>query len=299
MNGIINIYKPSGESSFQTVNRVKKILGANKCGHTGTLDPIAEGVLPVCVNQATKLSDYIMAFEKEYIAEIVLGKKTDTMDITGKVLKENSNCYLEKNQLENILDSFIGNICLKIPSYSSVKIGGKRSYQLARKGMIEDAGSRHTYIKNIELLNYEFPTFIVKVKCSKGTYIRSLVDAIGEQSGCYAVMSGLVRSKNGHFDMRDSLTPDDLKNKVAEGDFSFFIPVNNVLNWPVAVIKNEVIERVFNGMDPEKQDYLRLPLEDGEYFFISTPDGKIAAFSKKIYEGKKPLKLVKVFKNFL
>ncbi len=299
MNGIVNIYKPSGETSFQTVKRVKRILGADKCGHTGTLDPLAEGVLPVCINQATKLSDYIMAFEKEYIAEILLGKKTDTMDVTGKVLKENPDCQLEKEQLENILNSFTGEVSLKIPSFSAVKIGGKRAYHLARKGLIEDAGYRYAYIKSIELLRYDFPTFVVKVKCSKGTYIRSLADAIGEKAGCYAVIKGLIRSKNGYFRLKDSLTPEELEIKVAAGDFSFFVSVNNVLKWPVAVVRNEVINKVINGMNPERQDFVYLPSPDSEYVFISTVEGNIVAFSKKAYENKKPLKLVKVFKDFL
>lgn len=299
MNGIIDVYKPSGESSFQTVSKIKKLLKADKCGHTGTLDPLAEGVLPVCVNQATKFADYIMDSEKEYIAELHLGKRTDTMDKTGEILEERDECEIDEDSFQKLLINFTGEIDLKIPAFSAVKVNGERAYKLARKGELEDAGFRTSVIKEIELLNFKFPVVVLRVRCNKGTYIRSLIDKLGDESGCLAFMSGLVRSCNGPFHMKDSFTTEEIEECIANGNYHFLKNVNDILQWPVAVVKDEAVILLMNGNAPEKQEYLKLPLEEGENFFIENIKGEILAFGKKLEQSKKPLKIVKVFKDKL
>jgi len=299
MNGIINVYKPSGESSFQTVRKIKKLLNAGKCGHTGTLDPMAEGVLPVCVNQATKFADYIMDFEKEYVAELCFGKKTDTMDKTGSILEEKTHCKIDEEKFRKLLENFTGDVNLKVPSYSAVKLNGERAYKLARKGEIEDAGYRKSKIKELELLNFEFPVAVLRIRCNKGTYIRSLIDRLGDESGCLACMSGLVRSCNGSFHMKDSFSPEEIEKCIENSDYSFIKKVNDILNWPLAVVKDEAVQLLMNGNAPEKQGYLKLPLEQGDNFFIENLKGEILAFGRKLKGSRKPIKLVKVFKDNL
>lgn len=301
MNGIINTYKPPGETSFQTVSRVKNILNIKKCGHTGTLDPMAEGVLPICINQATKFSDYIMSSDKEYLVEMHFGHRTDTMDSTGSITESSSTGnIISKHDFQTLLKKYHGEINLKVPSYSAVKIKGKKAYELARKGLIKDAGVKNTVINKIEIVDFSFPKAVLRIDCGKGTYVRSLVDSTGEDSGCFAYMSALLRTRNGYFRIKDSHKPEDIKEKVKNNDFSFLLDINAVLKWPVAIIKDQFLEKVKNGNAPDKGDYLFLPVEENnKLFFIASENLSKVAVAKIGDAARVPLKPVKVFKNFL
>ena len=157
MNGVVNIYKEKGLTSFAVVKAARRIFETKKCGHLGTLDPLAEGVLPVCIGYATKLVDHMMAVEKEYVAQFRLGQATDSYDCTGEVTAENTDIKPSKEDVEKILSGFVGDVELTVPAFSAVKINGVRAYDLARQGEIEDAGQRVMTIKEINLMNYEYP----------------------------------------------------------------------------------------------------------------------------------------------
>lgn len=297
MNGVVNVNKVSGCSSFSVVDSLKKILKTKKCGHIGTLDPIAEGVLPVCINQATKLSDYLMAKDKEYIASVRLGIKTDTMDITGKILNE-SNKVPDLQDIKEILSIMIGQSKYKIPAFSAVKISGQRAYKLARKGLINDAGTRTMTVYEAEVLSYSYPELMIRVFCEKGTYIRSLIDFLGDNLGSYASMQNLIRTRNGIFDIKNSFRLSEIEEMAMQNDFSFIIPMEKAIDWPISVIKDEYLERFLNGAQIPKNGYIKLPIEEeSDLFWITDRFKNVLGFSQK-NEGKDtPLKAVKIFKD--
>ncbi|MCD8490553.1 MAG: tRNA pseudouridine(55) synthase TruB [Geovibrio sp.] len=206
MNGIVNLYKEKGMTSFKAVDRMRRILGVKKCGHLGTLDPLAEGVLPVCVGNATKFVDYLMDVDKEYIAEFTLGMRTDSFDTEGTVLGENSSIQPDITEVEAVFKSYTGEQELIVPAYSSKKINGEEHTSLPERGEIEDAGKRIMRIYSVELVEYAYPKGVIKVQCGKGTYIRSIIHQAGLKIGSFAVMSGLIRSANGMFRVAYSVT---------------------------------------------------------------------------------------------
>lgn len=296
MNGVINIYKEEGISSFGVVHEVKKILNTRKCGHTGTLDPIAEGVLAVCINEATKLSDYLMAEDKEYIASVRFGLRTDTYDITGNIT-DRSDYIPGLKEVENICKFVPGDNVYKIPAYSAVKIDGERAYKLARTGEIKDAGERIMTVFSVDILSYTYPDLAIKVYCKKGTYIRSIIDFIGEKLKCFGVMEHLIRTKNGVFESKDALRLHDIKAMADKGDMSFIKPLDKVIGWPKSVLKNEWIDRYLNGMNIPKNGFISLPIEDGDLFWIVDLKDNILGFAKKNKGSNYPLKIIKVFKK--
>lgn len=218
MNGILIINKPRDWTSQDVVSKVKKILNIKKAGHTGTLDPMATGVLPVLLNEYTKLSKYLIEHDKTYIAEITLGKKTTTGDKEGKVLQEtpvNRN-ILEKKYLENILTSFLGEQQQIPPMYSAIKVNGKKLYEYAREGKNIEIKPRKVEIYDIKLLNIEKENLKIEfeVTCSKGTYIRTLCEDIAKKMGTVGYMSNLTRTTVDKFKIEQAITLEDLeKNK--------------------------------------------------------------------------------------
>lgn len=210
MNGILVVNKEKGYTSRDVVNIISKILGTKKVGHTGTLDPIAEGVLVLTIGKCTKLCDYLTSEDKEYIAEFELGYETDTLDNTGNILNT-SDKIVSKDDIINVINSFIGEYDQEVPKYSAVKIHGKKLYEYARNNEDVILPSRLVNIKSIELLELKDT---IKIKClvSKGTYIRSLIRDIGLKLGTYATMTSLIRTKQGIFKMEDSYSLEDIKN---------------------------------------------------------------------------------------
>jgi tRNA pseudouridine55 synthase len=295
INGVINFYKEAGITSFQAVDRVKKLLKIKKLGHTGTLDPIAEGILPICLNNTTKFVDYLMANDKEYIAEIKLGLKTDSYDITGKIIAKNEDIIPNEQNLLFEMNKFIGETELPVPSYSAVKINGKRAHELARKGLIENAGTRINIIYSIDLIEYNYPTAIIKVNCAKGTYIRSIIHVLGENLKCFATMTGLVRTRNGKFHIKNSYKLANIEEMIKKNNYDFIKTIEECLDWPKAIIKPEAEKLVLNGISPKKYFYTNLPIEINDMFFITNQQGKLLAFAKKNKNSPIPLKLLKVF----
>ena len=203
-SGIINVYKEKGFTSFDVVAKLRGILKTKKIGHTGTLDPDAEGVLPVCIGRATKVCDILTDKDKVYEAVMLLGVETDTQDTSGEVLKELPVTVSEECVKEAIL-SFVGDYAQVPPMYSALKVNGKKLYELAREGKTVERKARNVQIFSIEILEMNLPRVRMSVHCSKGTYIRTLCHDIGAMLGCGGCMEKLLRTKVGVFELQDTL----------------------------------------------------------------------------------------------
>lgn len=248
MNGIINVYKEEGYTSFDVVAKLRGILKQKKIGHTGTLDPDAVGVLPVCLGNATKLCDMLTDKKKEYIAEFVLGKVTDTQDISGQVLAESEvTCTCE--EVTSVIESFTGTYDQLPPMYSAIKVDGKRLYELARQGKEVERKTRPVTLYEIEILKMELPMVSVRVLCSKGTYIRTLCHDIGQKLSCGAVMTSLKRTASGIFTIDSALTLAQIESVRDKGELdSVMISVDEVFkNLPALVMTGELEKKILNG----------------------------------------------------
>ena len=242
MNGIIIVNKESNYTSRDVVNIISKEFHTKKVGHTGTLDPIAKGVLVICIGKCTKLCDYLTSSEKEYIAEFKLGYETDTLDYTGNIVKE-SNKVVSHEEIINVINGFVGEYDQVVPKYSAVKVDGKKLYEYARNNIDVKLPSRKVCIKNIEILNIGD---VIRIKCkvSKGTYIRSLIKDIGEKLGTYATMTSLVRTKQGNYSINNSYTLDDIKSSNYK-----LISIEEILNkYPKIDIDEVYYKSISNGV---------------------------------------------------
>ena len=240
MNGILVVNKEKGYTSRDVVNIVSKVLNTKKVGHTGTLDPIAEGVLVLTIGKCTKLCNYLTSNYKEYDAEFELGYETDTLDNTGSVLKT-SDKKVSEEEIVNVINSFVGEYNQEVPKYSAVKINGKKLYEYARNEEELSLPSRLVDIKNIEVIDVGK---VIKIKCivSKGTYIRSLIRDIGVKLETYATMTNLLRTKQGMFDIKTSYKLEDIKNGTYE-----LIKVEEVFkDYPKINIDDNELKKISN-----------------------------------------------------
>lgn len=252
MNGVLNIYKEKGMTSYQVVASVKRIAGVKKVGHTGTLDPEAEGVLPVCIGRATKLVDYIMDGEKIYRASFQFGKISDTLDAFGQV-EETGKPIPEKSAVIEKLKSFLGTSMQVPPMYSALKVQGKRLYELARNGEEIERQPREIHVSKLELLNYNEETgegaFLLY--CSKGTYVRSIIDDLGRLLGSGAIMTALIREGTGTFKLDTSVTLNQLEQ---DGIEEHLLEMERVLEgYPVLEIPDNYLKLVVNGVKVKDQ----------------------------------------------
>ena len=215
INGVINIYKEKGFTSHDVVAKLRGIMKQKKIGHTGTLDPDATGVLPVCLGSATKLCDMLTEKKKEYIAKVRLGVETDTQDMTGEILCEREVCASEEEVIQAV-QSFVGHYEQIPPMYSALKVNGKKLYELAREGKEIERKARPVEIYYIEILKVDLPELEIKVGCSKGTYIRTLCHDIGQKLGCLAAMAALERTRSGQFSLETAITLKELEEKLKE-----------------------------------------------------------------------------------
>ena len=212
INGILNINKPPDRTSQDIVSYVKHLSKQRRVGHAGTLDPIATGVLPICLGQATRMSSFIMEYRKTYVAEITLGISTNTYDREGTAVKQKDPSYVTKDQIDGLLPTLTGKIMQKPPAFSALKRNGKRLYELARLGIDVETEAREVTVYRIELLEWNSPCLTIEVECGKGTYIRSIAHDIGQSLGCGAHISELTRTKYGPFDIKDSIDLPQLEN---------------------------------------------------------------------------------------
>ncbi len=265
INGIINVYKEKGYTSFDVVAKLRGILKTKKIGHTGTLDPDAEGVLPVCLGKATKVCDLLTDKDKEYEAVMLLGIVTDTQDVSGAVL-EQKEVKVTEAEVQNAIMSFIGEYMQMPPMYSALKVNGKKLCDLARAGVTVERTARPVRILDITILSVELPRVRMRVACSKGTYIRTLCQDIGEKLGCGACMESLLRTRVAQFKVEDALRLDEIealvtteagglsKEEWTSEQFSFLQTTDSVfLQYKKAIVKKEFDKLLYNGnrMRPE------------------------------------------------
>lgn len=250
MNGIINILKPTGMTSHDVVSFVRRTLKIKKVGHAGTLDPNVSGVLPICVGKATKFSDILINGDKEYICEMILGSSTDTQDQYGNITNSSKNIIYSYDDLEKVVNSFKGIIYQRPPAYSAVKLNGKKLYEYARENIVVQKEARPVNIKNIQILRVDNNKVYLKIKCSKGTYMRTICNDIGEKLGTYAHMGALVRTNAKGLKIEDSITLEELQLYNSMGLASkFLIPVDNIVPMEKVYVTDELYDKLLTGND--------------------------------------------------
>ncbi|MDP2744508.1 MAG: tRNA pseudouridine(55) synthase TruB [Dehalococcoidia bacterium] len=215
--GILNVNKPPGKTSFDIVALIRRLAGERRVGHAGTLDPMATGVLPVCLNQATRVIEYLQEQPKTYLAEIELGTVTDTYDGAGKVIRKSSPVAVTLGRLEEELQRFRGTIEQRPPMYSAVRYQGRHLYELARAGMEVERQPREVQLYSVQLVKFELPLLTLEVVCGKGTYLRSIAHELGQALGCGAYLKHLSRLKYGPFAIDDALTLSSLEEAFRQG----------------------------------------------------------------------------------
>jgi len=249
VDGILNIDKPQGKTSFDIVAMVKRLTGERRVGHAGTLDPMASGVLPVCLGQGTRVIEFLVEATKAYRAEIELGVATDTYDASGNITQKGDPSGISRRQLDSALASFRGLIQQTPPMYSAVKYHGKRLYQLARANIKVERRSRLTKIYHLELVDWQPPVATIEVECSKGTYIRSVAHDLGQVLGCGANLKSLIRLRCGLFDIRDAISIPQLEDAFRCGYWRHFVyPIDIILlNWTAMVVSDDTGLVLRNG----------------------------------------------------
>lgn len=241
MNGLLLVNKDKNMTSRDVINKLNHIFSMKKIGHTGTLDPLATGVMVCLFGKYTKLVDLITGYDKEYIAEIKLGIKTDTLDITGNVI-ETKKVKITNEDILQVFNEFPKEYMQEVPIYSAVKINGKKLYEYARNNKLIELPKRKVNIYNLELISFNKDIITFKVKVSKGTYIRSLINDLCEKLNTIGTMNNLIRTKQGNFDIKDSYKLEE----IAKGNYQFQ-NIKEFLDYPVIEIPIELIKKVENG----------------------------------------------------
>lgn len=286
MSGILLVDKPAGWTSHDVVGRLRRITGQRRIGHSGTLDPMATGLLVVFLGRATRAVEFAEGHDKAYTALLRPGVVTDTLDTTGNVL-ETSPERPERAALEAALEAFRGEIEQLPPMYSAIKLGGKKLYEIARAGGEVERQPRPVTIYNLECTGEREGDFILEVECSKGTYIRTLCDDIGRALGCGACMSGLRRTRAGGFDVKDALTLEEIERRGAE---NCLLPVDALFaGRPIVLLKDARAEKALrNGMDVKFdagfEGECRVYAENGEFLALCREEGGILKTIKSFFE---------------
>ena len=247
VNGIVNVYKEKGFTSFDVVAKMRGIFHQKKIGHTGTLDPDAEGVLPVCLGKATRVCDLLTDKDKVYEAVLLLGQATDTQDVTGTVI-HSADVDKSEDEIRQVIEQFVGEQEQIPPMYSALKVNGQKLCDLARKGIEVERKSRKIMIFSIEVLKVKLPEVTIRVHCSKGTYIRTLCNDIGETLGCYGCMQSLLRIKVDRFTLDQALKLSEIEQLVQRKQLDFIASVDSVfLKYPKGIAKEASQKLLYNG----------------------------------------------------
>lgn len=299
LNGVIVVNKPMDYTSFDVIAVMRGLLGQRKIGHCGTLDPNATGVLPLLLGNATKAQDIVPNHDKEYVAGFKLGMTSDTLDIWGKILTENKS-EVSKAEAEEDLKKFVGEIEQIPPMYSAVQIDGKRLYDLAREGKEVERQSRKVTVYNAELLSFddESQSGTIRVKCSKGTYIRTIIDDLGKELGCGAVMNSLQRVSACGYNIEDAV--DFLKAREEENReklLTHVMPVESLFTvYGYVAVSEPQAKRFSNGgeLDINRTFLGKKGCEDGEIYRINTKDGVFLGLGKV----NKEKNVIKFYKKF-
>lgn len=303
-DGILPLHKPRGMTSHDCVVRLRRILRTKRVGHTGTLDPAVSGVLPICINRATKVAEYMSAYNKTYVATVSLGFSTTTEDQTGEVVEKVETSEVQLEDLQAVLERFKGEIEQTPPMYSAVKVKGKRLYEYAREGMTVDRPTRKVSILSLELMNEPHKSeetgnveFTIRVTCTKGTYIRTLAVDIGKALGFPAHMSSLVRTQSGPFSLDETVTLEELEccSQKEESLKQFLLPMETALSiFPSVTVSDQVEKQILNGTVLEQTKELSNPRtavynERGECLAIYIPHPERSGWVK-------PEKVIKIHK---
>ena len=258
MDGVIVIRKEKGFTSHDVVAKLRGILHMKKIGHTGTLDPDAEGVLPVALGKATRLVDMITDKEKTYEAVMRLGVVTDTQDMSGTVLSQTTELSVTEEELCTVVSSFVGDYMQVPPMYSALKVNGKKLYELAREGKTVERKPRPVHFYEIEILDISFPLVRFRVTCSKGTYIRTLCNDIGEKLGCGGAMEELLRTQSGNFTLEESMTLSQVEEAVANGTIGEkIVSIEDVLSMYPALICTPEGDRLLGNGNPVPEELVQ------------------------------------------
>lgn len=282
MDGILNINKPPGITSFGIVSRIKRLSGERHAGHAGTLDPDATGVLPLCLGRGTRIVEFLMDTTKTYRAEVELGIATDTYDASGQITRCSDSSKINRTNVESALGAFRGNIRQLPPMFSAVKHRGQPLYKLARAGIEVELKSRPVTIHRLELTDWQLPVATLEVECSKGTYIRSLAHDMGKSLGCGAHLKSLVRTRCGIFGIEDAVSMPQLEEAFEYGYWEQYIhPIDSVLQHFGAIIVDDDGEEAIKNGSPlpvkysnggTRQQYCRAYSQDGRFLAILRHD---------------------------
>jgi tRNA pseudouridine55 synthase len=249
LSGILSVDKPPGLTSHDVVDVIRRVTGQRKVGHAGTLDPMATGVLLVCLGQATRVAEYLMAGRKRYRATIVLGSTTDTYDAEGQVLESSGRTDFERHELERALETFSGQIEQVPPIYSAIKRDGQPVHRLARQGKAVELEPRPVEFYEIVVLDWTPPALVIEVECSSGTYIRSLAHDLGQELGSGAHLGALVRLRSGQFRLEDAVSLARLEEAFEHGEGEHYVlPMDEaLLDWPAVVVDADQARRISQG----------------------------------------------------
>lgn len=290
--GIIILNKPVGVSSHRCVGMVRKALNMKKVGHTGTLDPEASGVLPILAGPATRASDFLTMEDKRYRATILLGTKTDTLDMAGEVI-EKKPVNVTEEEIRTTIAKFVGNIQQVPPMYSAIQVNGQRLYNLARQGIEVERKARDITIFSIDIEKINLPYVKIAVHCSKGTYIRTLASDIGDKLGCGGCISELERTASGPFTLDCAITPEELSSLAENGQAEkALLPLDSFFkNYEAIYLDKKRADRVKNGVPIYYKGKTQ-----GEMYRVYDENGSFIALSKADTEdGRECLKLIKGF----
>jgi tRNA pseudouridine55 synthase len=304
---VFNIDKRPSVTSYGTVDQVKRLLGARRVGHAGSLDPFATGVLLVCTERATKVTRFLMELDKEYVGTIRLGIETDTDDLTGEVISERRDFAVSRDELERTVQSLVGAILQRPPKISALKRGGKRLYELARSGAQFETEARPVTVSKFSVVEFRFPEVDVCLTCSRGTYVRSLARDLGKALGCGGHLTALRRTRVGQFAIRDAVTVDELKLAVralrevssapAPSSFMGSVSMGEALSFfPGLILKDGARGSVLSGRSPVLEDFdtpagvvpagktVRILSADGELLAVgkapSTPEDRVVKLER-------------------
>ena len=290
-DSIVNLFKPVGPTSFDMVCSVRRILGVKKAGHIGTLDPAADGVLPICLNRSTRIIQFLSPLQKTYRATLELGSETDTQDATGRKVSTKDPSLVNETKIKQVFQTFVGEKDQTPPMYSAKKKNGIPLYKLARNGINIARDPVKITIYSIDFIKKEENQVLFEVRCSAGTYIRTLSHDIGKKLGCYAHMVRLTRTKVGLFGLGRTLTLEELKVAYEEGSLpEKLLPLEEALNFlPAIRVKEEYLESVSHGVALSKCFLETLPdrFEPGHYFRVFGNNDKVVAVVEPVVDQDK------------
>lgn len=307
MNGVLVIDKPAGMTSHDVVHKVRKISGIRKAGHTGTLDPIATGVLPVCLNEATKLVQFLALDDKEYRATLLLGVRTDTLDTEGTVLSREAPS-VGRGRIEEVFSGFVGKRAQIAPKYSAVKVNGRALYDWTRRGIDVAQPKREVEIYSIRIEEIALPEIVFTVSCSKGAYIRSLCGEIGEALGCGGCMSALRRTRSGMFRIESAISLDELSTAGWDAAVEKGTPLVDLLpEVPQIEVDAQLAAGLKNGRQPEveamRNDHIPF-IAEGDVVKLTTAGRRLVAVARALCSSeellsadghRQALKILRVF----